>query len=129
MNRWKGKHPIPYDFFFTFNDFTGQNLNWFWKPWFFERGYPDLAIDKVVIKDSAVIVTVTKIGNIPTPVKLKLTYEDDSVEDYYYTAKIWQNNERDFSAKIKLSKTIRQIELGDLQIPDSNRDNNLFLVH
>ncbi|HEY6435904.1 MAG TPA: M1 family metallopeptidase, partial [Ignavibacteriaceae bacterium] len=43
IQRWKGKHPTPYDFFFTFNDVTGQDLNWFWKPWFFESGYPDLA--------------------------------------------------------------------------------------
>jgi aminopeptidase N len=31
MNRWHGKHPLPWDFFFTFNDVTKKNLNWFWK--------------------------------------------------------------------------------------------------
>ncbi len=44
IKRWHGKHPIPYDFFFTFNEVTGKDLSWYWKPWFFERGYPDLAI-------------------------------------------------------------------------------------
>jgi hypothetical protein len=43
-NRWRGKHPIPYDFFYTFNEIAGEDLSWFWIPWFFERGYPDLAV-------------------------------------------------------------------------------------
>ena len=34
VDRWAGKHPTPYDFFFTFNDISGENLNWFWQPWF-----------------------------------------------------------------------------------------------
>ena len=37
MNRWHGKHPIPWDFFYTFNDASGKNLNWFWTNWFFEQ--------------------------------------------------------------------------------------------
>jgi len=64
-----GKHPTPYDFLFTFNEVTGENLNWFWKPWFFESGYPDLAMDKVVTNDSEAEITIRKVGNVPTPVK------------------------------------------------------------
>ena len=45
--RWAGKHPTPYDFFFTFNDISGENLDWFWQPWFFGFQYLDLAIMKV----------------------------------------------------------------------------------
>jgi hypothetical protein len=44
MNRWHGKHPLPWDFFFTFNDVTKKNLNWFWSNWFFSHNYIDLAI-------------------------------------------------------------------------------------
>ena len=28
MNRWNGKHPIPSDFFLTFNDVVGEDLSW-----------------------------------------------------------------------------------------------------
>jgi aminopeptidase N len=48
MNDWHGKHPVPYDFFNSINTGTGLNLNWFWKKWFFEHVYPDLAIQNVV---------------------------------------------------------------------------------
>ena len=41
--RWHGKHPTPWDFFYTFNDVSGQNLNWFWTDWYFKNSYVDLA--------------------------------------------------------------------------------------
>ena len=44
MDRWKYKHPSPYDFMFTFNDLSGQNLDWFWKAWYFDWGYPDVGV-------------------------------------------------------------------------------------
>ncbi len=47
IDRWSGKHPTPYDFFFTFNDVTSTDLDWFWKNWYFGFGYPDLAIEEV----------------------------------------------------------------------------------
>ncbi|MEO8568355.1 MAG: M1 family metallopeptidase, partial [Ginsengibacter sp.] len=37
MDRWHGKHPIPWDFFYSFNNISGQNLNWFWNAWFFSN--------------------------------------------------------------------------------------------
>ena len=38
IERWKGKHPLPHDFFYTFNDVSGENLNWLIKPWIFDYG-------------------------------------------------------------------------------------------
>src|SRR2546423_15060967 len=44
MDRWHGKHPIPWDFFNTVNNVTGRNLNWFWNSWYFSNNYIDLAV-------------------------------------------------------------------------------------
>src|SRR5690349_17276687 len=46
MARWNGKHPIPWDFFNSFNNTAGRNLNWFWNNWFFSNNYIDVAIQK-----------------------------------------------------------------------------------
>ncbi|MEO6837077.1 MAG: M1 family metallopeptidase, partial [Ginsengibacter sp.] len=35
MDQWHGKHPLPWDFFYSFNTVSGENLNWFWNAWFF----------------------------------------------------------------------------------------------
>jgi len=129
INRWKGKHPTPYDFYFTFNEVTGKNLNWFWIPWFFESGYPDLAIDRVLINDDKAEVTIGKVGNVPTPVKFKVIYENETSEEYYFPADVWKDGTDLFSIEIKLTDILKEIQLGDFRIPDSNRDNNQFLVH
>ena len=47
MNEWKGKHPVPYDFFYSINSGSGKNLNWFWNKWFFGWDFPDLALKNV----------------------------------------------------------------------------------
>ena len=129
INRWKRKHPIPYDFFYTFNEISEQNLNWFWKPWFFEIGYPDLKIDKVHIMDGKVFIDIQNNGTIPVPVKLTVTYEDDINEIFYYKADTWKTSNVIFSAEIILSGILKEIKLGDINIPDSDRENNLWLVH
>jgi len=129
FNRWSGKHPTPYDFYFTFNEVTGQNLNCFWNPWFFESGYPDMSIDRVVINDGEAELTIRKVGDLPTPVKLKVIYENETSEEFYFNAGIWEDGNDIFITKIKLSDVLKEIRLGDLIIPDSNRNNNLFVVH
>ena len=129
IHRWKGKHPTPYDFFFTFNDVARKDLTWFWQAWFFESGYPDLAVDKVIIDDDKAEVIIRKVGNIPTPVNLKVVYENEISEEYYFSADVWQNGNDVFSTEIELTDILKEIQLGGLTIPDSNRENNQFLAH
>ncbi len=45
--RWAFKHPTPADLFRTMNDATGENLDWFWRGWFYSTDPCDIAIDTV----------------------------------------------------------------------------------
>lgn len=45
--RWAYKHPTPADFFRSIEDACGEDLDWFWKAWFFGTEPVDLAIDSV----------------------------------------------------------------------------------
>ena len=45
--RWAFKHPTPADLFRTINDATGENLDWFWRGWFYGIEPCDIAIDTV----------------------------------------------------------------------------------
>jgi hypothetical protein len=40
MNIWSGKHPAPYDFFYTFSRFARDDINWFWEACYFDYGMP-----------------------------------------------------------------------------------------
>lgn len=45
--RWAFKHPTPADFFRTMEDASAENLDWFWRGWFFGTDPCDIALDSV----------------------------------------------------------------------------------
>jgi Aminopeptidase N len=45
--RWAFKHPEPADFFRTMEDASGEDLDWFWRGWFFGTDPCDIALDSV----------------------------------------------------------------------------------
>ncbi len=47
--RWAFRHPEPADFFRTMEDASGEDLDWFWRGWFYGTDPVDIAIDKVTI--------------------------------------------------------------------------------
>ena len=127
VKRWNGKHPIPLDFFNTFNDVTGEDLSWYWKPWFYEFGYPDLAIKNVVDGDEELKVIIEKKGNIPIPVEVKVTYKDGVTDSVHVNAGVWKNCIKETTVKFKTGKKPLSIELGNLRIPDvSGKDNSYY---
>jgi aminopeptidase N len=46
-NRWRFKHPTPYDFFRTMEESSGVDLDWFWRGWFYSTDHVDISLDKV----------------------------------------------------------------------------------
>jgi len=124
MSLWNGKHPIPYDFFFTFNEIVGEDLSWFWKPWFFEFGYPDLGIKSVSIDGNNINVIVEKVGNIPTRVKLTFVFDDNTEEEIYKSADVWKNGNLTTNVSISSDKKMKFVKIGDDLIPDVNQEND-----
>ncbi len=122
--RWNGKHPMPNDFFFTFNNVTGEDLSWYWKPWFFDFAYPDLAISNVELNDENVEVSIKNNGNLPLPIQLNILFEDSSTDTLYQTAAIWKNGDKIKRIKLNNSKNIDTIKLGNTHIPDVDLNNN-----
>ncbi len=45
--RWAFKHPEPADFFRTLEDASGEDLDWFWRGWFYSTDACDISIDSV----------------------------------------------------------------------------------
>jgi hypothetical protein len=123
--RWNGKHPLPYDFFFTFNDVAGEDLSWIWNPWFYEFGYCDLGLEQN--KDGKYIVKL--IGNQPVSVEVVVKYQDGSEKLIKENPAIWRNGNTEFILKIDQDKKIRSIKIENAKIPDFNPDNNLLVVN
>ncbi len=45
--RWAFKHPTPADLFRTLEDASGEDLDWFWRGWFYSIDKCDISIDSV----------------------------------------------------------------------------------
>lgn len=45
--RWAFKHPTPADFFRTMEDASGEDLDWFWRGWFYGTDPVDISLDSV----------------------------------------------------------------------------------
>ncbi len=45
--RWAFKHPEPGDFFRTMEDASGEDLDWFWRGWFYGTDACDISLDTV----------------------------------------------------------------------------------
>jgi len=45
--RWAFKHPTPADLFRTLEDASGEDLDWFWRGWFYSTDACDISIDSV----------------------------------------------------------------------------------
>ena len=126
MSRWNGKHPLPWDFFFTFNDVAKQDLSWFWNPWYFYRGFPDLAVKNVKVKSGKAVVTVEKVGNVPVPIDLIVTYADSTTENVSKNITVWKTGAKDVKVDFKPKKEITKVELNVNLVPDANEKNNVF---
>lgn len=129
INNWNGKHPIPYDYFFTFDRIAGEDLSWFWKPWFFELGFADLAIDGVSFeKGKSFKVVIKKIGSYPVPIDLKVYYADGSEETFHKPASVWKSGEKIYSFEISNKKEFKKIELISVLGPDADSKGNTYEV-
>jgi len=126
MYRWHSKHPIPWDFFYTFNDASGENLNWFWDNWFFSNYYIDLAIEKVSKTTSGYAITIKNIGGYAAPVDLVLHYSDGSNETLHQTPRLWEKNQKQAVVDIKSKKKISSVELDGGIFMDADESNNVW---
>ena len=126
MRRWNGKHPTPYDFFFTFNDASGQDLGWLYQPWFFEYGYADLAIADVIRDDDVYRIVIERVGPHPVPVHLRIGYADGSSGEEHAPVSVWKGGKRTWTLELPADREIKVIELGGPTIPDADPSNNRY---
>ncbi len=124
MDRWHGKHPTPWDFFYTFNNVSEKNLNWFWSRWFFESNYIDLAITEVKQSGSGFTTNINNIGGMPAPFDVAATFNDGTTERFHQTPAVWQADPKKTSIIIKTKKKIKSLNINGGIWMDADETNN-----
>jgi hypothetical protein len=126
INRWHGKHPLPWDMFNSFSNATGKNLNWFFNNWYFRNGYIDLAIQTVAPQTDGYAITIKNIGGFAVPVDVIAVYEDGSTEKFHQTPAIWSSNQQETTVIIPAKKKINSLKLDGGIFMDADENNNVW---
>ncbi len=126
INAWAYKHPQPSDFFNIVENVAGENLNWFWKGWFYGNENIDLSMDGVRPVDGGYLLNFGNRGGLPMPVVFEVTYSDGSKETKTLPVEVWQRG-AEWTHLLQTTKEIRKIEIDPgKELPDSNISNNTW---
>jgi len=128
IKEWNGKHPSPYDLFYFFRETSGQEIEWFIEPWFFEFGYVDLAVKKVSRHEGQYLIVIEKKGRYPAPIHMKISYTDGSSEIIHKTASVWKNGNKTYTIKKTTTKMIKSVELPEKIYLDADITNNQLIL-
>ena len=126
MNRWHGKHPTPWDMFYSFSNASGKDLNWFWNNWFFSNNYIDFAIQNVTTSASKCTVTIQNIGGYVAPVNVVLQFTDGTTETFHQTPTLWQTNQSRATVSLPVTKKVQSVRLEGGIFMDADESNNTW---
>lgn len=124
IRAWAYKHPQPTDFFNHMENVGGEDLSWFWNGWFYGTGNIDISIDQVVPFGGDQVIMLSNRGDIPMPVLMEVTYEDNSKERIKLPVEIWHKGDQ-WNHLVKSDKTIKSVVVDpDRVTPDINSSND-----
>lgn len=143
---WAFKHPTPNDFIRVAEKVSGFELDWYLRDFTQTTNTIDYAIKEVVEENGKASVTLERIGLMPMPIDLYVTYEDGSQETFYiplqmmrgekenpYAAfkrtvlKDWAWAHPTYSFEINSGKKIKNMMIdATLLMADVDLENNLY---
>jgi len=126
MRRWHGKHPMPWDFFYSFNNISGRNLNWFWNNWFFSHNYMDIAVASVKLQANEAQVKVKNIGGFDIPFDVVVHYADGSTSRTHETPIVWKGHQNETMVSVNTTKKVKEISLDNGIFVDANPADNTW---
>ena len=95
---FKFKHPTPNDFIRTAEKVSGFELDWYLTDWTKTTNTIDYGIKTVEASVSGTAITLERIGLMPMPIDLYVTYEDGSQELFYIPLRMmWGEKPNPFS--------------------------------
>jgi hypothetical protein len=125
---WAFKHPTPYDFFHFINNAAGEDLNWFWKEWFYTTWTFDQAITDVKYSDNdpskGALITIENKGKMILPVIVQVIESNGQTGNLKLPVEIWQRGGTwtfRYASTSKIGKVILDPEK---VLPDLDRKNN-----
>ncbi|TVQ03409.1 MAG: M1 family peptidase [Balneolaceae bacterium] len=128
INRWAYKHPYPWDIFHTFEDISGMDLSWFWRSWYYETWVLDQSVAGVYEDGSRTVIVIEDLGEVPMPVKLEITFDDNTTQLKTLDVDYWLNGHRTREVVLETDKTVIRVQIDpDRKLPDADYSNNTWI--
>lgn len=101
FNSWKFKHPEPNDFLRVMEKESGLQLHWYYRYWINTTKHIDYSIENTIESLGKTEVTLKRIGQMPMPIDLLVTYKDGSKEMFYISLNEMLGNKKTGSVSMK----------------------------
>jgi len=131
------KHPTPNDIKRTMEKVSGIHLDWYLNEWIQTTHTIDYGVKKV----NGTEVTLERIGQMPMPVDVDVTYVDGSTESFNIPLRVMRGNKPTAATVLEdwawahptytfqTAKTIQSVVIDNSKLmADVNDDNNIFEV-
>ena len=143
-NTWKFKHPNANDFIRVAEKTSGIQLEWFKEYWVNSTKTVDFGLNDIQATPTGAIISLQRIGKMPAPLEVLITYKDGSSELHYIPLDLmlankvaegndnrivhpeckWVQPTYTFETSKPLS-ALKSIEIDpSFRLPDVNRSNN-----
>ncbi|MBS1600289.1 MAG: M1 family metallopeptidase [Bacteroidetes bacterium] len=130
INNWAYKHPTPWDFFHAIENYSGENLNWFWRGWFFNNWKLDQALKSIDYAEgdpkNGSYITIENLEKLPMPVTIEIKEENGKVARVKLPVEIWQHGNSWRFFYNSTSKIQTATLDPDHHLPDINEGNNVW---
>ncbi len=139
---WQFKHPTPTDFIRVAEKVSGAQLRWYLNDWTRTTNSIDYGIKAVNDKGNKTELVLERIGLMPMPIELKITFTNGSTKNYYIpyrrmfwakpfqgeTLKSWGWAYPNYKLTLDQAKSkIERIEIDPSQrLADVQRENNVY---
>lgn len=102
--RWAFKHPTPADFFRTMEDASAEDLDWFWRGWFYSTDHCDISIDTV---KWSVLNTEAPAKNNTNATTRKVPVAKPILNDFDDISKLRNRNDKNITFATDADKSLR----------------------
>jgi hypothetical protein len=146
--QWRFKHPNPNDFIRVAEKISGIELDWYKEYWINSTKTIDYSVGDIAVTDGKTMLTVKRLGKMPMPIDVLVTFKDGSQELHYIPLDMmygdkpaenalpriihqeWQWTHPEYSFETKRNiKDIKSIEIDPSQrMADVNRSNNKLAI-
>lgn len=125
LQDWKWQNPYPWDFFNTVERVSGEELDWFWRSWYYETWVLDQAVRDVQNLEGHAIIELEDIGRVPMPVDLEIELEDGTTLQERVPVDLWLDGSARIEWRVETESPVVSVTIDPEELlPDTNIENN-----